>query len=146
MLGTEPTIVAEYVETGRIQYIFWPVINHGLPSVYATVTMQCVGEQEAEWAFVAHQRLFENLDQLYGATRDYFIDTAVSIGANREQFVACYDNPATVEQVMALDAIRQERGVVNQPVFQLNEQFVFGAPSLAQFRAALDGALEAVAE
>ena len=141
MLGTESTIVAEYVETGRIQYVFWPVINHGLPSVYATVTMECVGQQDAELAFAAHHRLFENLDQLYGATRDYFIDTAVSLGANREQFTTCYDAPATADHIMALDAIRRERGVVNQPVFQLNGQFAFGAPSLEQFRMALDGAL-----
>lgn len=133
--------MAEYVETGQIRYIFWPVINHGLPSVYATVTMECAGQQDPALAFAAHHLLFENLDQLYGATRDYFVDTAVSIGADRDTFAACYDDPATVDHVMALDAIRQERGIYSQPVFSLNGQFAFGAPDLDAFRSALDSVL-----
>ena len=129
MLGTEPEIVAAYVETGQVQIVFWPVINHGNPSVYATLTAECVAQQSTDAFWEIHERLFTNQDDLWGADRDYYVDLAVSVGADQAEFEACYDGPSGLERVLGLDDLRRQRGVFTQPIFDINGQIFAGSQS-----------------
>ena len=142
MLGTQPDIIREYVETGQVKIVFWPVLNHGDPSVYATLTSECVGRQNAAAFWQVHEQLYENYSELWGATRDYFVDIAVSVGADRAAFEACYDSEG-LETVMALDALRRERGIYSQPVFDINGQIFAGAGSFEAFSVMIEEALAA---
>ena len=102
MLGTEPDIVANYVEMGLVKVIFWPVLNHGNPSVYSTLTAECVGQQSVETFWEVHHVLFENQPDLWGANRDYYVQTAVAAGVDQTTFEACYDDPDNLAQVQKL--------------------------------------------
>lgn len=128
----------DYVATGQVKLVFWPVLNHGAASVYATVTMECAGLQSAELGWAVHHSLFENQSALWGADRDTLVNLAVEEGADQATFEACYDNQATVTHLQALDQIRVERGVYGQPFFQVNGQ-LFGGD--AQLLGAIDAAL-----
>ena len=120
MLGTEPDIAVNYIETGLVKTIFWPVLNHGAPSVYSTIAAECVGQQSAEAFWEMHHLLFENQRDLWGADRDYYVQTAVTIGVDQAVFEACYDNPDSLAQVQKLDEIRRQWGVFSQPTFDVN--------------------------
>ena len=146
MLGTEPQIIQEYVQTGRVKLIFWPVLNHNNPSVYATLTAHCVGKQDAEKFWDVHERLFTNQGELWQADRDYFISAAVSSGVDRTAFEQCYDDQGALDEVLNLDAIRKQRGIANQPMFDIAGTIYGGAPSYESFAQVLDAALEAAAE
>ena len=127
MLGTEKLLITEFVDTGELQMIYWPVLNHGQPSVFATLTAFCAGWQDPALFWTAHDILFENMSALWSANRDYYVQTAVSIGADQATFEACYDNPDSIAHILDLDQIRQERGVFSQPVFDINGTVYFGA-------------------
>ena len=138
MLGTEPQIIQEYVETGLVKLVFWPVLNHGNPSVFSTLTAECVGQQNPDAFWTIHNYLFENQRELWGADRDYYINAAIAAGADQATFEACYDGASGIDTVMALDAIRRERGVYSQPVFNINGVTYAGAASFDAFALVID--------
>lgn len=147
MLGTEPELIATYVDTGLVRLIFWPVLNHGGPSVYATVTMECAGRQDVAAAWELHHLLFENQRDLWAADMDYFVDLAAGAGLDPAAFSACYTSEDALNQVQALDRIRQERGVFSQPVFDLNGQGVLlGNQPFDTFAGAIEVLLEEQAD
>lgn len=133
MLGIEPEIVANYVETGQAQIVFWPVLNHGNPSIYASLTAECVAQQSSDAFWEAHKRLFENQDDLWGADRDYFVELAVSVGVEQAEFETCYDGPSGLDTVLGLDDLRRQRGVFTQPIFDINGQIFAGRQSFETF-------------
>ena len=141
MLGTEPEVIENYVEDGRVKVVFWPVLNHGNPSVYSTVAAHCAGAQDPSQFWQMHNVLFENQRDLWSASRDYFVDTAVSLGLDQDAYEACYDDPSTLAEVMALDSIRRDRGVFGQPTFDANGLIFAGALPFDQFSVALDSQL-----
>lgn len=141
MLGTEPDVVANYVETGLVKVIFWPVLNHGDPSVYSTITAECVGQQSEELFWDVHLLLFENQRDLWRADRDYYVQTAVAVGADQVTFEACYDSPDSLAQVQKLDEIRRQWGVFSQPTFDVNGRVFSGAQPFSVFEEVIEGAL-----
>lgn len=138
MLGTEPILVEEYVLVGDLKIVFWPVLNHGQPSVFSAATMACIGEQDIAAAFVAHDAMFEDQRSLYTADRDYYMAQAEAVGVDMTLFVDCYDSGRGVDTVLALDQIRLDRGIYSQPTFDLDGMLAFGAPPLDSFRDAID--------
>ena len=126
MQSVAPDIVQNHVETGEVQIVFWPVLNHGNPSVYSTLAAECVAQQSTDAFWEMHELLFANQSALWSATRDEYINFAVSVGADRATFEACYDGPDGLETVLALDELRRQRGVFSQPVFDLNGNVLAG--------------------
>ena len=138
MLGTEPDIIANYVETGRVKLVFWPVLNHGDPSVYSTLTAECAGQQDPALFWTVHEYLFANQADLWRADRDYYVNTAASLGADQAEFEACYDGPDGIAQVLELDDIRRQRGIFTQPIFDINGEVFVGAQPYDSFAALFD--------
>jgi protein-disulfide isomerase len=143
VLGTEPQIVQEYVQSGKVKIVFWPVLNHGDPSLYSTLASECVGQQDPDLFWAVHEVLFENQGQLWRADREYYVQTAVSVGADKAAFEACYDGTEGTARVLELDAIRRERGIFSQPTFDINGNIQGGAPGFEIFAAVLDDAYNA---
>ncbi|MCB9421958.1 MAG: thioredoxin domain-containing protein [Ardenticatenaceae bacterium] len=141
MLGTEPEIAANFIETGQVKAVFWPILNHGSPSVYSTITAVCVGQQDAKAFWDVHERLFENQEDLWDADRDYYVQTAVAAGVDQATFEACYDDPDTLSQVQKLDEIRRQWGVYSQPTFDVNGRTFSGAQPYDVFEEVLQAAL-----
>ena len=138
MLGTEPDIIANYVQTGRVKLVFWPVLNHGNPSVYSTLAAECAGQQDPDLFWVLHEYLFEHQSDLWQADRDYYVNTAVALGADQAQFEACYDGPDGIATVLALDDIRRQRAIFSQPTFDINGEIFVGAQPYDSFAAVFD--------
>jgi protein-disulfide isomerase len=141
VLGTEPKLIADYVETGQVRIIFWPVLNHGEPSAASTTAAECIGQQDPALFWAAHGVLFEKQDELWSAGRDYYASLAESLGADRDAFEACYDDGSGLAQVTTLDELRKERGIFGQPTFDINGQVFAGLQSYELFQAVIDAAL-----
>ena len=127
MLGTEPQVIENYVDTGQARIIFWPVLNHGDPSTFSTLTAECVARQDIDAFWTLHHDLFQNQSELWSAGRDYFVQAAVDAGADRETFEQCFDDPEALEHVLELDRERRARGIFSQPVFDINGTVLFGS-------------------
>jgi len=146
VLGTEPQVIDEYVQTGKVKLVFWPVINHNDPSIYSTLTAQCVGRQDPEKFWVVHEMLFTEQRDLWGADRDYFVNTAVAAGADQAAFESCYDDPNALAEVLQLDDIRRQRGIHGQPMFDIAGTIYGGAPPFESFAEVLDALLLSAGE
>ena len=85
-----------------------------------------------------HHYLFQNQGDIWGATRDYYIETAVSLGADESTFAACYDGPDCIAQVLELDTLRRDRGVFSQPTFDINGTVLAGSRPYDTFAEAFD--------
>jgi protein-disulfide isomerase len=138
VLGTEPDIIANYVENGQVKIVFWPVLNHGDPSLYSTLTAECAGQQDPDLFWLLHEYLYENQSALWSANRDYYVNTAVQLGADQSAFEACYDGQDGLATVLELDALRRERGIFSQPIFDINGQILAGSRSYDTFAQAFD--------
>lgn len=141
MLGTEPEVIEAYVESGDARIVFWPVLNHGDPSVFATLTAECVAQQDIDLFWDVHKVLFTNQRDLWTADRDYYVNTAVSVGADQETFERCYDSVEAMDQILELDALRRARGIYSQPVFDVNGQVFHGSQSFNIFSEVIEAAL-----
>jgi protein-disulfide isomerase len=124
-----------------MKIVFWPVLNHGDPSLYATITATCVADQSIDAFWRVHKTLFESQGQLWSATRDDYINFAVGAGVDQAQFESCYDGGAGLDVVLELDATRRARGISSQPVFDINDQLLFGTQSLDTFGQVIENAL-----
>ena len=142
MLGVEPQVIADYVATGRVKIVFWPVLNHGNPSIYSTLTAECAGRQDPSLFWAAHDALFRRQEALTAAGRDFYAGLAESIGADRAAFEQCFDDSSALDQVLALDDIRRQRGIVGQPIFDIGGQVLAGLPDYVILQTALDTALQ----
>jgi protein-disulfide isomerase len=129
------------VETGQVKMVFWPVLNHGNPSVFATLTAHCVGLQDPALFWPAHDQLFANQADLFRADRDYYVALAAGLGADQATFEACYDDGSGLAEVMALDDLRRQRGVFGQPTFDVNGQVFAGLPAYDVFQEVINAAL-----
>ena len=141
MLGTEPEIIDAFVESGEARIVFWPVLNHGDPSVFSTLTAECVAQQDIDLFWEIHHHLFENQAQLWSADRDYYVNAATKIGADRETFEGCYDGMEAMDHILELDALRRARGVFGQPTFDVNGQIFYGSQSFNTFSGVIESAL-----
>lgn len=143
MLGTEPQVIDEYVQTGKVKIVFWPVLNHNDPSVYSTLTAHCVGQEDPEKFWVIHEMLFLEQRDLWSADRDYYVNAATAAGADQAAFESCYDDPAALEEILRLDDIRRQRGIYGQPYFDIGGTIYGGAPPFESFAEVLDANLAA---
>ena len=133
MLGIEPDIVADFVAAGAVELVFWPVLNHGQPSVNATLANHCLGIENPAAFWPMHHALFEQQDALWRADYGFYLELALSFGADADTFAACYGSDEAIRTIQSLDRIRQERGVFGQPYFEINGNLFAGAPPYEVF-------------
>jgi protein-disulfide isomerase len=149
-----PQLVAEYVETGQVLYIFrdFPLPGHP-QSRLAAEAANCAGQLgggSALWAM--HDRLFEGQGEWSGkiAAGKVFKGYADEQGLDTADFGECLDSGATRAQIDADASEGSARGVRGTPTFFINGRPLVGAQPyeiIAQFvDAALAGETAAAAE
>jgi protein-disulfide isomerase len=129
------------VDSGEAKIVFWPVLNHGDPSVYSTLAGECVARQDIDAFWALHDYLFRNQGDLWSAGRDYYVEAAAAVGADPDMFGRCYDDGDALDHVLELDETRRARGIFTQPVFDVNGEIFYGSQSLDVFAQVIDAAL-----
>ncbi len=141
MLGVEPQLVAEYVETGQLKIIFWPIIDFGQGSHNAQAAAYCTGQQSADAYWLAHDTFFANFSDLPSADRDYYAAAADSFGVDRATFEACYDSGDAHQAVASLDEQRRQQGISFRPTFDIEGQLLFGNQPFEVFQQTIEAML-----
>ena len=141
MLGVEPEIVSNYVDTGQVKLVFWPMLDHGSHSLNAHAAAECIGRQSVDAFWDVHDSFFENQSELWGAERSYFVETAANVGVDQAAFEVCYDSGMGHEAVVELDRIRRNLGILSRPTFNINGIKIVGAQPFAFFSEYIDSIL-----
>jgi protein-disulfide isomerase len=147
----EPTLIEEYVKTGKMQITYEHFPGLGFESVRAAGAAQCAADQNLFWQY--HNLLFltqakaGQLDnekvQVDRFSEDNLKDYASQVGADRTKFDACVDADTHITLVQDQQRRARSLGITGTPGFLINGQpFGAGAPStLDGWRKLLDDAL-----
>ncbi|PYO63626.1 MAG: hypothetical protein DMD70_03530 [Gemmatimonadetes bacterium] len=139
-LGTMPLLEREYVQTGKVRFVY---INLPLSSVHKNAATAaevglCAARQERFWPM--HDLLFRRQDQwaALASPRAYLLALGDSAGLDRARLASCVASGATAADVRA-DAERARRsGATSTPTFYIEGALLEGAAPVTVFRAVLD--------
>ncbi len=122
---TLPTLVQEYIDTGRVYYIMKDLPLDQLHPLArdAAIAARCAGQQDMYWEM--HDILFEG-QQLWGNASDLsatFVSYASQLNLNTDTFTACLDDSSIADAVQANFDEAASFGISGTPFF-----FVDGFP------------------
>ncbi len=142
---TYPHVVANYVETGKVKYVFrdYPLEGQRQSQLAAEAAL-CAGEIEGAEAFwEMHDLLFAN-QQVWSGQNDadeIFTGYAEDLGVERDAFTACLEDGTMAERVRASAAEGSRRGVRGTPTFFINGTPLVGAQPYGILSQTIDQAL-----
>lgn len=139
---TLPTLIEEYVDTGRVRIEFHDVAFFGEKSEDAAVAARAAGNQDkfVEFVTAVYEAAPENGHP--DLPRDTLIDFAEQVGVpDIQQFTVDLDDPELRADAQASTESAQQLGVTAVPFFVAGETAVSGAQPTATFQEFLDQAL-----
>jgi protein-disulfide isomerase len=141
---TLPKILATYVETGQVRYLFkdFPLDSH--PNAQkAAEAARCAGTQGAYWAM--HGRLFdaqrEWVQQGQEEALEKFVRYAEELGLDAMAFRECLQSGQFGEQIRQDQWEGQQAGVRGTPSFLINGQLLTGAHPFETFQQMIEAEL-----
>jgi protein-disulfide isomerase len=151
----EPTLIDEYVGTGklRIEFRNFPIL--GNESFAAAEAVTCAAEQNRAWNLVlALYSLQANANQVDSEKlnvgrfdREGLLDAARQASIDRTALETCLEGGSALDTVTEHLQEGSRAGIEGTPGFVLNGQRLAGAPSdLAAWRSFLDGQLAAAGQ
>ena len=120
----EPDFVKNYVDTGKVYYIFRPFNFLGPESTYAAEAAYCAVDQGDFWSF--HDVLYHNMvGENTGAINDELLTNyAKAAGLDEKAFAACLQSDKFVDQVEKDNNYANEAGVSATPSIKVGEEIV----------------------
>lgn len=146
-VNVEPTLIDEYVKTGKVRLEFQNLPILGQESVLAAIGGHCAAEQNLFWQY--HRKLFlvqaeagQLTDEKVNAGRfsgENIVKYATEVGADSEAFSTCVVADTTVAELTQQLAAAQALGFRGTPSFAINGVAQAGQPAtLAAWRTLLD--------
>ncbi|WP_010542339.1 DsbA family protein [Dietzia alimentaria] len=139
---TLPTLIEEYVDTGRVRIEFTDVAYFGAQSGDASVAAHAAANQDKYVDFLT--AVFNEAPENGHAdlTREVLIDFAAKVDMpDLSKFTADLDDPTVRARAEAKTATAQQLGVSAVPFFVAGKTAMSGAQPLDSFREYLDDAL-----
>ncbi len=139
---TYKKILADYVQTGKVKYVFkhFPLSIHPQAPAAALAT-ECALEQNKFWEM--HDLLFENQTAWSGKSDhlDTFKQYAKQLALDENQFNQCLDSQKHQNNVEKDFQESLSKGVRGTPTFYINDEILVGALDSSEFTKMLDRAL-----
>jgi protein-disulfide isomerase len=146
---TQPQIIENYVNTGKVRVVFRDFAFLGPESTIAANAAQCAEDQNKLWPY--HDALYaaKLADDTRGGTEDdgfyttaEFIKLAEQVGLNIPTFTSCVNNNTDANIVAQEKGAAAAAGVNSTPSFIINGTMITGAQPYSVFQQALDSALQ----
>lgn len=139
-----PRIFADYVETGKVRYVFRDFPFPGQENVIlAGEAAACAGDQGRYLDY--HQLLFRATGQWgragLGELPGFFADYARQLGLDAGRFEACLSGHEKRALVLADQELARKLEIGGTPSFYVNGRFVEGFQPYGEWRKILDEAL-----
>ncbi|MFY9808126.1 MAG: thioredoxin domain-containing protein [Pseudonocardiaceae bacterium] len=137
-LDTEPSLVRQYVDSGRVRVEWHDFAYLGPESVLAARAARAAGRQGKFWQY--HDALYrrQGRENSGTVTDASLVGTARDLGLDAARFQRDYADPVLAAQVGADRELGAALGVTGVPSFAIGGQIIFGAQPLATFRQVID--------
>jgi len=132
---TLPRIETEYVETGKVRFVYRHLVALGPPSARAAAAAECAAEQDRFWPY--HDLLFEQAPSVTftdGGLRQYAKDAGLDPAA----FDACLASRRHTERILSESEVARYLGATGTPTFLINGRLLIGAHPFETFKRVLD--------
>lgn len=140
---TEPQIIQNYVNSGKVKIAFRHFAFLGPASIVAADAAECANDQGKFWDF--YNYLYKNQPPESDTTM-YTSGTlskaAGTMGMDAAKFKTCVDTKADDAKVQQDLADGTKAGVNGTPAFFVNGTFISGAQPYSVFQQAIDAALK----
>jgi protein-disulfide isomerase len=138
----EPTLLKDYVDTGKMTVVYKHSAFLGQESIWAAQAAECAADQGQFWAY--HDLLFAKQagENQNAFTKDKLLGFAQELKLDMVKFEPCLKNDQTLARVQADTKEGQAAGVQGTPSFFINQVPLVGAQPIEAFRAAIDQALK----
>ncbi|MEN4476948.1 DsbA family protein [Mycolicibacterium cosmeticum] len=140
-LDSEPVLIADYVQTGKVRFEWHDLAKLGPESVLAARGARAAARQGAFWVF--HDAFYrDQAPENSGAvTEQSLIAMARGAGLDVDRFVADMGDPAVADAVERDRSDARQLGITHVPSFLVNDELLIGAQSLDTLRQVIDAAL-----
>ncbi len=137
----KPALFKEYVDTGKVKFVYKHMAILGQESVWAAEASECAADQGQFWAY--HDLVFSRqAGENQGAfTKDKLLAMAAELKLDMARFEPCLKNDQTQGRVQADTQEGQQVGVRGTPTFFVNGRAVVGAIPRQEFRPIIEQAL-----
>lgn len=139
----EPSLIKDYVNTGKIKFAFRNYAFLGPASTLAAVAGECANDQGQFWAW--HDYMYqhqpdESDTSMY--TNDNLSQIAGTLGMDSSQFATCLSSKDASDKVAKDLSEGQAAGVSGTPTTFINGVAVVGAVPYSQIKQAIDADLK----
>lgn len=138
---TWPQLKSEYVDTGKVRFLFQDMAFLGPDSTTAAEAAHCAGDQYRFWEYhdylYAHQGA-ENSGWAAAGPQKTF---AASLGLDTAQFDNCLDSGKYAQEVAGETATGHKNNINATPGFLINGTVFIGAQPTTAFEQVIDAAL-----
>ena len=138
-----PLLDAEYIQSGKVFYVYKDMPVLGSESILAAQAAECAGEQGLYWEM--HDRIFQDRAAWVGrgqtTATSAFKTSAEDIGLDQVAFDGCMDSGRFQDEVRADFEEGRRVGVRGTPTIVINGQVIPGFAPWDVFQPFLDGVL-----
>ncbi len=133
-----PKIVSDYINTGKVRYVFRDFPAHGPLAQKAAEAARCAGDQNKYWEM--HEKLFEKQDEwdTTANVEESFKKYAADLGLKTDSFASCLSSEKYKAQVEQDYADGKKAGITGTPTFSINGRLLVGAYSYSQFKTIIE--------
>jgi len=136
VLETEPRIVNEYIQPGKVRLVYRHVLQLGERSALLAEAAECAADQGRFWEM--RQAIYRRYNQLYTETLAGVEAAAAEAGVDVDALRACLAAGTHEAAVRADDEAALAEGVRSRPVFLIGERRIIGAQPFNVFQDLLD--------
>jgi protein-disulfide isomerase len=136
-----PLIIENYIETGKVHFVFRNYTILGPNSTRAAKGALCAAEQDSFWLY--HDYLFVNQNEgdPTAFSNERLEALAGKAGLDVDRFRACMIDDRTHSQIEDDYRLAQNSGAESTPTFLINGNLIRGAQSYEVFEIAIEIAL-----
>lgn len=140
MVGTLtlPQIIDDYVETGKVRFVFFDFPLRPGKSELGAQAARCAGDQDAYWPM--QKVLFSRMREWGGERnpRRLFRQYADGLGVDGKALVECVDSEKYLEVVLASQQRARQLNINQTPTFFVNGRILVGAMGYDKMAAAIE--------
>lgn len=136
------TIKQNYIDTGKVKFIFVNLAFLGQESKDAAEAGMCAKDQGKFWEY--HDEIYKNQggENLGVFSTKKLQELAKTVGLNIAEFNSCMTNDKHLKAIEQEKAIANKYGFMGTPTFIIKDKVIKGAYPIDTFSKALDAALE----
>ncbi|NIR46681.1 MAG: DsbA family protein [Gemmatimonadetes bacterium] len=143
MVGTLtlPQIIDEYVETGKVRFVFYDFPLHPGASELGAMAARCAGDQDAYWAM---QKVLMGRMREWGSARNperLIRDYAEGLGLDGDALIDCVESDKYRRVVLASRERARQLGLGQTPTFFINGRVFTGAVGYDQMAQMIEAEL-----